>query len=54
LYLRNIGTERVRKARASTLRRNFNALKFEDGEMIDDFGVRINGLVAQLALGGGY
>jgi hypothetical protein len=50
LYLRNVGAERVRKARASTLRHDFDALKFKVGEMIDDFGVRINSLVAQLAV----
>jgi hypothetical protein len=50
LYLCNVGTERVRKARASMLRRDFNALKFEDGETINDFSVRINSLVTQLAV----
>jgi uncharacterized membrane protein YgcG len=55
LYLRNVGAERVRKARASTLRREFDSLKFEAGETIDDFGVRINHLTTQLAvLGSSY
>jgi uncharacterized membrane protein YgcG len=45
----------VRKARASTLRREFDSLKFEAGETNDDFGVRINHLTTQLAvLGSSY
>jgi hypothetical protein len=50
LYLRNIGTEHVRKARANTLQQEFDALKFKDGEMIDNFGVHINSLTTQLAV----
>ena len=55
LQLRNVGADRVRKARASTLRREFDALKFRDGETVDEFGVRICRLSTQLAtLGNGY
>jgi hypothetical protein len=50
LYLRNIGAECVCKARASTLRWEFDSLKFEDGETIDDFDVHINHLTTQLAV----
>ncbi|KAJ1282550.1 hypothetical protein BS78_03G060800 [Paspalum vaginatum] len=46
----NVGVERVRKAKAGTLRRDFDALKFRDGESVDDFGIRINHLVNQLAV----
>jgi uncharacterized membrane protein YgcG len=55
LYLRNVSAECVRKARASTLRREFDSLKFEAGETVNDFGVRINHLTTQLAvLGSSY
>ncbi|WVZ91483.1 hypothetical protein U9M48_037649 [Paspalum notatum var. saurae] len=46
----NVDVERVRKAKAGTLRRDFDALKFRDGESVDDFGIRINRLVNQLAV----
>jgi uncharacterized membrane protein YgcG len=42
--------DRVQKARASTLRHEFDSLQFQDGETIDDFGVRINHLTTQLAV----
>jgi hypothetical protein len=55
LCLRNVGTERVHKARASTLWQEFDLLKFEAGETIDDFSARINRLTTQLAiLGSSY
>jgi hypothetical protein len=50
LYLWNIGVKRVHKERASMLRREFDTLKFEDAETIDDFGVCINSLITQLAV----
>jgi hypothetical protein len=54
LKLMNVGVERVWKAKASTLRREFDSLKFKDGETVDDFGIRINRIANQLAvLGGG-
>ncbi|WVZ59800.1 LOW QUALITY PROTEIN: hypothetical protein U9M48_009898 [Paspalum notatum var. saurae] len=54
IKLMNVGVERVRKAKASTLRREFDSLKFKDGETVDDFGIRINRIANQLAvLGGG-
>jgi hypothetical protein len=46
----NIGIERVRKAKAGTLRREFDSLKFREGETVDDFGIRINRIVIQLAM----
>jgi hypothetical protein len=50
LYLWNISTERMHKVRASTLRCELDALKIEDGETIDDFGVCINNHITQLAI----
>jgi hypothetical protein len=41
--------DRVRKARVSSLRREFDALKFHDGETVEEFGVRIEKLMAQIA-----
>ncbi|WVZ90574.1 hypothetical protein U9M48_036865 [Paspalum notatum var. saurae] len=42
IKLMNVSLERVRKAKASILRREFDSLKFKDGETVDDFGIRIN------------
>ena len=41
----NLGVEHVRRAKAQTLRREFDTLVFKDGENVDDFAVRINTLV---------
>ena len=41
----NLGVERVRWAKADMLRRKFDSLAFKDGETIDDFSLRINGVV---------
>ncbi|KAG8082876.1 hypothetical protein GUJ93_ZPchr0014g46611 [Zizania palustris] len=49
LQLQNVGAERVRKARVSTLQREFDALKFKDGESVDDFGTRITKLATEVA-----
>jgi hypothetical protein len=46
LVLHNVGVDRERKAKASTLKREFDSLTFEAGEWIDDFGssrLRIQG-----------
>jgi hypothetical protein len=45
-----VGVERVRKAKANTLRREFDALKFRDGETLDDFHVRLNKIAMELAV----
>jgi hypothetical protein len=37
----HLGVDRVRQAKANTLHREFDALKFKDGESVDDFAVRI-------------
>lgn len=44
----NLGIERVRRAQAHTLRWEFDGMAFKDGESIDDFAVRISGVVQQL------
>jgi cyclopropane fatty-acyl-phospholipid synthase-like methyltransferase len=50
LVLRNVGVDRVRKAKASTLKREFDLLTFEAGESIDDFGTRLSQITNQLAV----
>jgi hypothetical protein len=40
----------VRKAKASTLRHEFDSLKFRDGELVDEFGTRITQLTNRLAV----
>jgi hypothetical protein len=50
LVLRNVGVDRVRKAKASTLKREFDSLMFEAGESIDDFGTRLSRITNQLAV----
>lgn len=51
----HLGVDRVRQARANTLRRAFEDIKFKDGESVDDFGVRIRDLANQLeVLDAGY
>ncbi|XP_076924272.1 uncharacterized protein LOC143586673 [Bidens hawaiensis] len=42
-----MGVERVKKARLSTLRAEFESLKMKDGETIDDFLGKLNGLVSK-------
>jgi len=39
---------RVQKAKANTLQREFDALKFCDSKSVDDFGIRINKIAHQL------
>jgi hypothetical protein len=46
----HLGIERVRKAKANMLRREFNSLKFRDGENVDDFGIRITSIINKLAV----
>ena len=41
----NLSVERVCRAKAQTLRREFDALIFKDGESMDEFAVRISTLV---------
>uniref|UniRef100_A0A453E0I8 Uncharacterized protein n=1 Tax=Aegilops tauschii subsp. strangulata TaxID=200361 RepID=A0A453E0I8_AEGTS len=45
-----LGVARVREAKVTSLRRQYEAIKFNDGEGIDDFGMRLSSLVTQLEL----
>ena len=44
-----LGGNRVRKAKAQQLRREYEAITFRDGEAIEDFALRLTSLVSQLA-----
>ncbi|CAN6231622.1 unnamed protein product [Urochloa humidicola] len=44
-----LGNDRVRKARAQQLRRDYEALTFNDGETVEDFALRLSTMVSQLA-----
>jgi hypothetical protein len=48
IILRNVGVDRVRKAKNSTLKREFDSLTFPDGESIDDFGTRVGQITNRL------
>jgi hypothetical protein len=50
LVLHNVGVDRVRKAKASTLKHEFDSLTFEAGELIDDFSTRLSRITNQLAV----
>ena len=45
-----LGVTRVRDAKASGLKKQLAAIKFGDGEDIDDFGMRLSSLVSQLGV----
>jgi len=44
-----LGGDRVRKAKAQQLRREYEAIAFRDGEAIEDFALQLSTLVSQLA-----
>jgi hypothetical protein len=50
LRLRNIRVDRIRKAKAGTLKREFDALKFREGESVDDFGSCLSRITNELAV----
>jgi hypothetical protein len=50
LRVRNVGVDRVRKAKAGMLKREFDALKFNDEESVDDLCVRISRITGELAV----
>jgi hypothetical protein len=50
LVLCNVGVDRVRKAKASTLKREFDSLTFEAGASIVDFGTCLSRITNQLAV----
>lgn len=46
------GADRVKKAKVQTLRNEFEALAMKDNEQLDDFYLKLNGLVTHIrALG---
>jgi ribosomal protein L15 len=49
ITLCNVGGDQVHKAKASSLKREFDSLMFNDGESMDDFGARIGWISNQLA-----
>ncbi|XP_073362463.1 uncharacterized protein [Aegilops tauschii subsp. strangulata] len=52
ITLQRLGATRVREANAQKLRRDFEGITFRDGETIDDFSLRLSGIVTGLhALG---
>jgi hypothetical protein len=50
IILCNVGVDRVQKAKANSLKHEFDALIFNDGESVDDFGARIGRIMNQLAV----
>lgn len=44
-----IGSESVRKTKAQRLRREFESIRFNNGESVDDFTIRLGNLVAALS-----
>jgi hypothetical protein len=50
ITLCNVGVDQVRKAKASSLKHEFDSLTFNDGESVDDFGARIGRITNQLAV----
>ncbi|XP_074352879.1 uncharacterized protein LOC141692035 [Apium graveolens] len=48
----SLGADRVKKAKAQTLKAEFESLKMNESEQLDDFCLKLNGLVAKIrALG---
>jgi hypothetical protein len=45
-----LGDERIREARAQQLRREYDSLEFRDGETIEEFALRLQGMLSQLAV----
>jgi hypothetical protein len=45
-----IGDERIRKASAQKVRHDYETLAFRDGESVEDFALRLSGMVSQLAI----
>jgi hypothetical protein len=50
IMMRNVGVDRVKKAKASSLKREFDVLTFLNGESVDDFGMRIRQIMNQLVV----
>lgn len=48
----SLGADKVKKARAQTLKGEFESLRMRDGDLLDDFYMKLNGLVTNIrALG---
>jgi len=45
-----VGVDRIRKAKATTRSRDFDALEFRDGESVDDFTHRLTSIVSELTI----
>jgi hypothetical protein len=50
ITLCNVGVDRVCKAKARSLKHEFDSLTFNDSESVDDFGARISRIMNQLAV----
>jgi hypothetical protein len=50
IILRNVDVDRVRKAKANSLKHEFDSLTFNDVESVDDFVARIGRITNQLAV----
>ncbi|XP_072149333.1 uncharacterized protein [Setaria viridis] len=53
LKMMRLGNDRVRKAKAQQLRHEYEAIIFRDGEVIEDFALRLTTMVSQLGSLGG-
>lgn len=49
-----IGVERVRESKAQTLRLQYEEIRFKAGEQVDDFALRLQGLVNELTMLGDH
>ena len=45
-----VGVDRVRKSKVHELRKQFDAIEFKEGESVEEFSVRLSGLVNNLAV----
>lgn len=45
----SLGADRVKKAKAQTLKAEFESLSMKDSEQLDDFCLKLNGLVARIS-----
>ena len=44
-----LGVARIREAKLATISKQYNDIRFADGETVDDFAMRISNMVAQMA-----
>lgn len=49
-----LGADRVKKARIQTLKADFECLSMKDTEIIDDFCIKLNGIVTNIRTLGEY